>query len=412
MSFKHLPGSIFKISYAHKALPLFLGLFLLMGCTSTQTEPDQRWYKGNLHTHSYWSDGDEFPEIIMDWYKSHGYQFVALSDHNTLAEGERWKLISEDSVYQAAFRNYLEEYGSDWVVHEETPEGIRVKLKTFEEYKTLFEEEGEFLVIQSEEISDSFEGKPLHMNATNVQSEIEPQGGNSVVDVLQRNINKVLQQREETGKPIMPHINHPNFYYAITVEQMAALEGERFFEVYNGHHMVQNSGDEEHISTEEMWDLINIAYLEAGKPLIYGLATDDSHNYHHHGEEFSNAGRGWIMVRADSLNPASIITAMEAGDFYSSTGVTLSKLSHENNVLSIEVDAEPDVTYSISFIGAREGEPDSEVFETVETTSAGFEITKDMQFVRAKITSSKLHPNPIEDIIYEMAWTQPVIPSY
>jgi hypothetical protein len=31
---------------------------------------------GNLHTHSYWSDEDDFPEMIMDWYKTRGYDFT------------------------------------------------------------------------------------------------------------------------------------------------------------------------------------------------------------------------------------------------------------------------------------------------------------------------------------------------
>src|SRR6186997_2621450 len=52
--------------------------------------PTLRWYKGNLHTHSLWSDGDDFPEMIVDWYKSRGYHFLALSDHNTLQTGEKW----------------------------------------------------------------------------------------------------------------------------------------------------------------------------------------------------------------------------------------------------------------------------------------------------------------------------------
>jgi 23S rRNA G2069 N7-methylase RlmK/C1962 C5-methylase RlmI len=31
---------------------------------------EAKWYKGNLHTHTYWSDGDDFPEMVADWYKS------------------------------------------------------------------------------------------------------------------------------------------------------------------------------------------------------------------------------------------------------------------------------------------------------------------------------------------------------
>src|SRR5437763_17155602 len=51
---------------------------------------EKHWYKGNVHTHTLWSDGDGFPEMAVDWYKSHGYDFVALSDHNVLSVGEKW----------------------------------------------------------------------------------------------------------------------------------------------------------------------------------------------------------------------------------------------------------------------------------------------------------------------------------
>ena len=49
-----------------------------------------RWYKGNTHTHSLWSDGNDFPEMIVAWYRERDYDFLALSDHNVLSRGERW----------------------------------------------------------------------------------------------------------------------------------------------------------------------------------------------------------------------------------------------------------------------------------------------------------------------------------
>ncbi|MFB0944966.1 MAG: histidinol-phosphatase, partial [Spirosomataceae bacterium] len=175
-----------------------------------------------------------------------------------------------------------------------------------------------------------------------------------------------------------------------------------------GHHLVNNSGDSSHISTEKMWDLINIAYIKDKKPVMYGLATDDSHNYHVKGSQWSNAGRGWIMVRADSLNPRSLITAMEAGEFYASTGVELNELELENKKLSVEVRKEEGVKYQISFIGCKKGMTESEEFMSFKGDKATFELTNDMLFVRCKITSSKLQNNPVEDLAYETAWTQPV----
>ena len=51
---------------------------LLMG----PQEPPEHWWKGNLHAHSLWSDGDDFPEMVLDWYRRNGYAFASLSDQN------------------------------------------------------------------------------------------------------------------------------------------------------------------------------------------------------------------------------------------------------------------------------------------------------------------------------------------
>ena len=46
---------------------LFMLCVVVFGCRP-DNESDLTWYKGNLHTHTYWSDGDEFPEMVLDWY--------------------------------------------------------------------------------------------------------------------------------------------------------------------------------------------------------------------------------------------------------------------------------------------------------------------------------------------------------
>lgn len=385
-------------------------LFSLFSCdTPSPEESDSpRWYKGNLHTHSYWSDGDEFPEVIMDWYKKHDYQFVALSDHNILAKGDKWITIRPDSLYQAAFSNYLKDYGEEWVEHQLDSGQIKVKLKTLKEYQPRFQEKERFLILPSEEITDLYEGKHIHLNATNIQDKIEPQGGESVAATLQNNINAVIAQRERTGVPMMVHVNHPNFLDAIQLEDMLQIKGERFFEVYNGHNRVQNEGGIYGLSTEAMWDLINISYLREGKPLMFGLATDDAHHYHRMGKNWSNAGRGWVVVRADSLSPASLIDALEVGDFYASTGITLEQLDYKDNVLDLAVVPEDGVKYTFTFIACQKGADKVEVVATEEGTKASLTIQEDWLFARCKITSTKKQENPIENLLYEMAWTQPV----
>ena len=357
-------------------------------------------------------NGDEFPETIMQWYKSHDYNFVALTDHNILAEGDKWIKVRPDSIYQNAFNEYLKTYGSNWVNYKrDSLNDTYVKLKTFNEYRSIFEEPDKFLILQAEEITDHFAEKPVHINATNVKMKIQPQGGTSVLAVMQNNLDEIVKQKDSLNIPILAHINHPNFHYSITTEDMIALKNEQFFEVYNGHPSVHNSGDSNHMSTESMWDYINIAYIENNKPLMYGLATDDSHHYHRKGVKWSNSGRGWVMVQSDTLSPKAIINAMESGNFYATTGVLLNNIALNNNILSVDVKNEADTSYKITFIGCKKGNGEPEILKTVNNDKASFKITDDILYARCKITSSKLHSNPIEDLIYEMAWTQPITPK-
>ena len=327
-----------------------LGLILFVSCAK-QEKPVKKWFKGNLHAHSYWSDGDDFPEMIMDWYKTNDYDFTVLSDHNTLNEGDKWITISSKEYLQEGFKKYLEKYGEDWVNHRlDSTDNIQVKLKTYAEYEPLFKDEN-FIMIPSEEVTTGFEGKPIHINATNIQKKITPVKGNTKVEVIQNNIDAILAQRAALNVPIMPHINHPNFGFALTADDFVQLNNLYFFEVYNGHPAVFNEGDSTHLSTEQIWDIVNTAYARQNKPLLYGIATDDSHHYHQFGKKYSNAGRGWVMVQSDSLKASNIISAMEAGNFYGSTGVVLDEINLEKDKLNIKVKPEPKVNYKIEFIG-------------------------------------------------------------
>ncbi|MEK6783326.1 MAG: histidinol-phosphatase [Bacteroidota bacterium] len=385
---------------------LLLSILLLITCKTPETI-QLTWYKGNLHTHTYWSDGDEFPEMVLDWYKSKGYDFAALSDHNTVARDEKWVVIQKSPLYETSFQNYLNKFGAEWVQFKSDTGRTQVKLKTFAEYKSKIEGDG-FLIIPSEEISNYVDKIPVHVNATNIRKLIPAPNGATVGEAMQQSVDAVLKQREETGVPMIPHINHPNFRWAISLEDMINLKGERFFEVYNGHHLVNNYGDSIHMSTEAMWDKINIAYVNRNQPLMFGLATDDSHNYHQFGNAFANAGRGWVMVQAEKLDAVSLIAAMEAGNFYAASGVSLEEVSFENNELKIKVAAAEGVNYKIEFIGVGKNENESRVLKSIDSVNGSFTVTDEYLFVRALITSSKLQTNPFQDGDFEKAWTQPV----
>ena len=368
----------------------------------------QSWYKGNLHTHSLWSDGDDFPEMILQWYKEHDYDFVAISDHNTLANEERWLALKEREINNRTLEKYIDQFG-DWVEVRREVEQVLVRLKSYEEYKAKMEEPNSFAIIRSEEVTAHYEKKPVHINVTNIQEKIEPIQGSSVLDIMQRTINKVKEQRDLLNVPMFAHINHPNFGYGIDVEDMKNLNGERFFEVYNGHPAVQNEGDAFHMDTESMWDAINIHYYKKGKPLMLGIATDDSHHYHQFSSDLSNSGRGWVMVKAVELNPNLLIAAMEAGQFYASSGILLDQLIETNESITIEIQAEEGVDYEISFLSYKKGKDEVVAVQTTQGTKAVYKFEPDDIFVRVKIASNALIENPYQVGETKKAWTQPVL---
>ncbi len=254
-----------------------------------------------------------------------------------------------------------------------------------------------------------FRKNPVHINVTNIQHFIEPVQGSSVVDVMQQTLDLVHAQRKETNTPMFAHINHPNFGYGITAEDLKKINGERYFEVYNGHPAVHNEGDDTHISTEKMWDAVNISYYQQGKQLLFGIATDDSHNYHSKSSELSNSGRGWVMVASDSIATNAIIYAMEAGKFYASSGISLKTVFHNKKYYFIEIVPEPEITYEIIFYGYKKNTEEVMELSRFQGTTAKYSFENDDIFVRAKIISNQKMPNPYRKGEMMQAWTQPVL---
>lgn len=400
-------------------------MFLMVSASGISAEETQ-WWKGNLHTHSLWSDGDDYPEMIADWYKKNGYHFLGISDHNILAEGNRWIHIEKNAGGRRAFEKYLERFGPKWVEHKTEKNIPKVRLKNFSEYKAKMSVEGKFLLMQAEELTDRFQGVPIHINATNLKNYIPPQGGSSLATVIQNNVNAVLEQRKKTGQPMFPHINHPNFGWALKPTDMIQLKGEQFFEVYNGHPAVNNYGDAKHLSTVQIWDIINAYRVGIYKlPLMFGLATDDAHNYHQIAIGKSNTGRGWVMVKAPALSAPSIIEAMEKGDFYSSSGVSLSTIQTTKESFSFKISTEKGVTYKTWFVGTRNNFKNSkdvakrnsldpsaagigEILGQTDSIEPKYNFKGDELYVRAHVVSSKKKSNPYSSGEQEQAWLQPI----
>ncbi len=321
-------------------LPVQVFFFLALSSFGwTQGNPEKRWYKGNTHTHTIHSDGDSTPDEVTRWYKEHRYHFLVLSDHNYLTRVE----------------------------------GLN----------SVFGSEEQFLLIPGEEVTDAFEDIPIHVNGLNIDQVVLPQGGSSVVATIQNNVHAI---RRVDG---VPHINHPNYQWALTADHIRRVRNHKLLEIYNGTPEVHNLGGGGSPGLEAMWDAI----LSSGK-LIYGIAVDDAH--HFKGEfapDRSNPGRGWVMVRAAELSADRILDAMERGDFYASTGVVLSDYEVSDKKIRMAIQEEPSFKYTTYFIGTG-----GKVLKKSFGTSVGYTLTGKEKYVRARVVDSE----------GRMAWTQPV----
>jgi hypothetical protein len=393
-----------------------------------------RYWKGNLHTHSLWSDGNDFPEMIADWYKRHGYQFLALTEHNVLADGEKWVDAAANAGRKEAVAKYAARFGAGWVERRAADGKEQVRLKPQAEYRSLLDEAGKFLMIPAEEITHQYAKAPVHINAINVRDKVTPIDGGSVAETIRVNLGAAADQRKRTGWRSVAFLNHPNFRWGVRGEDMVAADALRFFEVFNGHPGVNNYGDDTHASCERLWDVVNAVRVgKLGLPPVLGLGTDDAHDYLAWGAGKTNPGRGWVMARAPHLTAEAIVAALEAGDFYASSGVTLDDVRVEAGELRLTIRGEPGVTYRTEFVATRkgaklDGEPrldkdgqplnvtrnySDDIGTVVGRATAlrpAYRFAGDELYVRAKVTSSRPHPNPYRAGDTECAWVQPVRP--
>lgn len=272
------------------------------------------------------TDGDSPPDTVVSWYKSRGYNFLVLSDHDTLTD----------------------------------PATLRLHIDT------------SFVLVPGEEVTGRFNAVPVHLTALNVTRIIKPRTAGTLVGTLQANIDAV----REAGA--IPLINHPNYRWALDRATLAASRKVNLFELYNGHPLTNSAGGGDSPSMEEVWD-----YLLSSGRRIYGVASDDSHHFKRWGRALVNPGRGWIFVRAQRLDPAELVRNLEAGQFYGTTGIELDDVMVEPVSITVRIKQERDFKYRTEFIG-----DGGRVLTRVPGLQAVYQLQPGVTYVRAKVVDS------------------------
>jgi len=191
----------------------------------------------------------------------------------------------------------------------------------------------------------------------------------------------------------VPSINHPNFGWAITEDILWKVNNDKLLEIHNGHPLVHNEGGGNMPGMEEIWDYL----LSRGKR-IYGIAVDDAH--HFQGEfapDRANPGRGWVVVRASKIEPGEVLSQMEAGKFYASSGVEIDSVRVTDQQMMVAVHQHGDFKFTVDFIGQN-----GAVLKHTGDNPATYTLSGNETYVRARV----------KDSMGAYAWLQPVFVTH
>ena len=251
---------------------------------------DGNWYKGNIHCHTTVSDGHLTPSQVVALYKSNGYHFLAISDHDTYSD-----------------------YGSE------------------------FNDE-DFIVLPATETASILQDQPGCSNDVKTHHVHGILGPKAVQEQAPlppfKHMDKLLPrfckgswdgaaEAQALVDTLVSHgclamYNHP-VWSRVREQDFIDTKGIFALEIYNyGTEMESATGyDTTH------WDVM----LREGRR-VFGVASDDNHNT----EFVADSCGGFIVVKAPELTHEAITTAMMEGNFYSSSGPEIYDWGVRDNV--------------------------------------------------------------------------------
>ncbi len=214
------------------------------------------FYRGNLHTHSTLSDGKLSPEEVCRAYQDAGYDFIALTDH--FMQQFNYPVADTRAMRSGSFTTLL---------------GAELHAG-----RTELDQLWHILAV----------GLPLDF-APPTPDETGPQ---------------IAARALEAGAYVAAA--HPQ-WYSLTEGDILSLGPIDAIEVFNGTSV-------DHNDRADSWHITDV--LLARGQRYTACATDDAH----FNPDRSDFMLGWVWVKSENLTPESLLSALKAGDYYSSTG--------------------------------------------------------------------------------------------
>jgi len=243
-----------------------------------------QWFKGNLHTHSTSSDGVLSPDEVVDWYRGRGYHFLALTDHRVPSEA---RSVAEDFILLSGIEM----------------DGIDPDIGLF------------------------------HLIGLGFEGALDLSLYQDYPDWLATGLSVQDTINTLRAAGAIVYLAHP-YWSGEMSKDLLSLDGCFGLEIWNG--------------ACEVWDCKGLSVvhwddlLAAGRRL-WGVGADDCHWW----PGRADAGLGWVWVKAEELTQAAILSALEQGHFYASSGPQI----HDLQLVGNEVHVYCSPVASVDFVG-------------------------------------------------------------
>ena len=256
-----------------------------------------RAFKANLHTHTTSSDGKFTPEEIKELYKARGYSVVAFTDHEKLYDRQ----YLTDGEFLA-----LNGYELEMMKDGDKPYALTPSVHLLMLAKSP--------CVKKHVAFDSNYCKWSGVSEEELKT-IDHDGDN-VRELNDEWFQRAVSEGNEAG--YLVSLCHPE-WSLITSEDYRHIEGLWGVEVFN------TASNALGITETEMHytDL-----LRQGEK-VHALATDDTHGASH-------IGGGYVVIKADKLDYASVVKSLEEGNFYASTGAEIKECYIEDGKIHVK----------------------------------------------------------------------------
>lgn len=269
-------------------------------------DPKKTQYRANLHCHSVLSDGKLTAQELKTAYKNEGYSILSITDHERPCNHS--DLTDQDFLLLTGYEAYIR-----------PDPDCRYDVFEKEVHLNLFAKEPD------NEAYICYNPKYCKY----VKDEAEKQAFKKVGSMRTREytteyINEFIRTAAENG--YLVSYNHPVWSFE-SEEMILSYENIFSLEINNYSSWLGNSLE----YSGALYDKL----LRMGKNW-FCHAGDDNHNTSPFGSANCDSFGAFTMIMAENLTYPAVISAMESGEMYASTGPSIKEVSYEDGTVHVE----------------------------------------------------------------------------